>query len=138
MFFINIKLRCDYRNTFIVGNHEGGCQNLRHHRIFRHHRHHLFIFHKCSRMRVHNMARMGWHISRCRKRTVTQLQIGNPLLRKRIIKANRPIFAARVRTDRQDRTVPEIDKRLPNSVFFQQLPYFCKRLSFPIPAQIDM
>ena len=52
MFFINIKLRRDYRNTLVAADHKGSCQNLRHHRIFRHHRHHFFILHECSRMRV--------------------------------------------------------------------------------------
>ena len=31
-----------------------------------HHRHHFLILHECSRMRVHDMARMGRHISRYR------------------------------------------------------------------------
>ena len=43
MFFINIKLRRDYRNTLVAADHKGSCQNLRHHRIFRHHRHHFLI-----------------------------------------------------------------------------------------------
>lgn len=63
MFFINIKLRRDYRNTLVAADHKGSCQNLRHHRIFRHHRHHFLILHECSRMRVHDMARIGLGIA---------------------------------------------------------------------------
>lgn len=137
MFFINIKLRRDYRNTLVAADHKGSCQNLRHHRIFRHHRHHF--------LSSTNVPVCGFTIWRGWEGIFPDIDNELSLNFKSAIRSfvnglSRPTGHIQphgcVPTART--TISEIDKRLTNPVFFQQFPYFSKRISFPVPAEINV